>query len=150
MLSQKNESGDRLNCSIFVFEPDDIVRPLLKYNLQTWGYQLIVAIDEADIVQRLRAGYDRFDLILLNQCGQSIEWLLDLGRQVRQSLEFDGQTPILIIAEGYGADLEGQDVQVGENEYVTYLEDGQQLKVILQRLCLVFEADSAASAQQWP
>ncbi len=34
-------------------------------------------------------------------------------------------------------DLEGQNIQMGENEYVTYLKDGQQLKNILQQLCPV-------------
>jgi hypothetical protein len=31
--------------------------------------------------------------------------------------------------------MEGKDVKVGESEYVTYLEDGQQLINLLYRLC---------------
>jgi hypothetical protein len=48
------------------------------------------------------------------------------------------QHNLLIMAERYGTDLEGQDIQVGDNEYVSYLEDGQQLKLILHRLCPVY------------
>lgn len=122
---------------IFVLEPDDDVRPALKHNLQHWGYQVIIAIDEEDALQRIQAGQKSFDLILLNQSGCSIDEMLAIGRQIRQSTERDSQTPTLVMAERYGADLEGQDIQMGNNEYVTYLEDGEQLKSILQQLCSI-------------
>ncbi|MBD2256869.1 hypothetical protein [Pseudanabaena sp. FACHB-2040] len=133
---------------IFVLEPDDEVRPLLKHNLQNWGYELIIALDEADAIQRIQGGHEHFHLILINQAGQSIAQMLEIGSRIRQSSQLEDPVPILVMAERYGADLEGQDIQVSENEYVTYLEDGQQLKVILQRLCPVPDADSAALAQQ--
>src|SRR4028118_206886 len=38
----------------------------------------------------------------------------------------DSNTPIVVMAERYGEDMEGKDVKVGESEYVTYLEDGKQ------------------------
>jgi hypothetical protein len=41
------------------------------------------------------------------------------------------------MAERYGEDMEGKDVKVGESEYVTYLEDGEQLMNLLQHLCPV-------------
>ncbi|MBD2468885.1 hypothetical protein [Nostoc sp. FACHB-145] len=122
---------------IFVVEPDDDVRPVLKHNLQNWGYEVIMALDEEDAIQRIQGGRDRFDLILLNQTGKSIDELIVFGQQIRQSTQLDSRTPIIIMAEKYGEDLEGQNIQMGENEYVTYLEDGQQLKNILQQLCPV-------------
>ncbi|HEY9763628.1 MAG TPA: response regulator [Trichocoleus sp.] len=124
---------------IFVLEPDDDVRPALKQNLQHWGYDVVMAIDAGDAIQYLRGGQTRFDLILLNQNNQSIDEILAIGQQIRQSTERDSQTPILVMAERYGADLEGQDIQVGGHEYVTYLEDGEQLKSILQKLCPIQE-----------
>ncbi len=127
----------RIAPCIFVLESDDDVRPTLKYNLQHWGYDVVMVIDEEDAVQRTQEGREHFDLILLNQCGQLIEALIAIGQQIRQSADWNRQTPIVILAEDYGADLEGQDTQVGDNEYVIYLEDGQQLKNILQRLCPV-------------
>jgi hypothetical protein len=42
------------------------------------------------------------------------------------------------MAEQYGADMEGKDVQVDETEYVTFLEDGEQLMNLLHRLCPVY------------
>lgn len=131
MLNQRPKTAP----CIFVLELDDDVRPTLKHNLHHWGYNVIVAIDEEDALQRAQGGRDHFDLILLNQYGQVIEALMEIGQQIRQSTELNSAAPIVIIAECYGTDLEGQDVQVGDNEYVTYLEDGQQLKNILQRLC---------------
>jgi len=47
------------------------------------------------------------------------------------------RTPIIVMAEQYGADMEGKDVQVDDTKYVTYLEDGQQLMNLLHRLCPV-------------
>jgi CheY-like chemotaxis protein len=135
--SQGVESTSGQSRRIFVFEPDDDVRPLLKQNLQTWGYQVTLATDEADALQRVEGGRDRFDLILLDQCNQSIEQCIAIGQQIRQHTVLDSRAPIVILAERYGPDLEGQDIQVGGNEYVSYLEDGQQLQLILQRLCPV-------------
>lgn len=122
---------------IFVLEPDDDVRPALKHNLQHWGYNVVMAIDEEDVSQRIQAGQNRFDLILLNQSNRSLDEMMAIGQQIRQSTERDSQTPIVVLAERYGADLEGQDIQVGDHEYVTYLEDGEQLKRILQQVCPV-------------
>ncbi|MBD2096352.1 response regulator transcription factor [Trichocoleus sp. FACHB-591] len=135
--SQNDESMSRPSPRIFVLEPDDEVRPLLKQNLQMWGYQVTLAIDEADALQRVEGGRDRFELILLNQYKHSIEHCIAIGQQIRQHTVLDSRAPIVILAERYGPDLEGQDMQVGANEYVSYLEDGQQLQLILQRLCPV-------------
>jgi CheY-like chemotaxis protein len=122
---------------IFVLESDDNVRPTLKHNLQHWGYDVVIAIDEEDALQRIQAGQTQFDLILLNQSNQSIDAMMAIGQQIRQSTERNSFIPIVIMAEDYGADLEGQNTQIGDNEYVTYLEDGEQLKDILQTLCPV-------------
>lgn len=120
---------------IFVLEPDDDARPLLKYNLQTWGYQVILALDKADALQRSQNGRERFDLILLNQFDCSIEESIAIGRQIRQNAQPANLIPIVVMAERYTANQEGQNIQVGDSEYVTYLEDGNQLKVMLYRLC---------------
>lgn len=126
-----------LSPCIFVLELDDDVRPVLKHNLQIWGYQVIIALDEANAIQRAQGERERFDLILLNQYGHLIDELLAIGQQIRQGTEQKSHVPIIILAEQYGTELEGQDIQVGDNAYVSYLEDGQQLKLILQRLCPV-------------
>lgn len=123
--------------TILLIEEDDDTRPLLRHNLKSQGYRPIVALDEEDALQRMDGRHDDPDLILINQFDRLIEEVLNMGRRIRQDRGLPSCTPIVVIAERYGEDMEGQDVQVGESEYVTYLEDAQQLMNLLQRLCPV-------------
>lgn len=120
---------------ILLLEPDDETRPLLKHNLTSKGYRTIVVLDAEDAIDRIRGRRESPDLLLINQMDLSIEECVNLGLYICQSTSLPKHTPIVIMAEHYGADLEGQDIQLGEREYVTYLEDGQQLLNLLCRLC---------------
>ncbi|MBD1909313.1 MULTISPECIES: response regulator transcription factor [unclassified Leptolyngbya] len=126
---------DFLPPTILLVEPDNRVRPLLRDNLSHWGYSLIVALDEADALERTHNGRENFDLLLLAQWDQSLDYFVDLGRRICQQVNPSGFIPIVIMAEQFGAELEGQNIQVGTNEYIVYLEDGQQLKDFLYRIC---------------
>jgi hypothetical protein len=75
------------------------------------------------------------DLILINQVDLPIDEVINMGRRIRQGAELPISTPLVVMAERYGEDMEGKDVKVGESEYVTYLEDGEQLMNLLHRLC---------------
>jgi DNA-binding response OmpR family regulator len=121
--------------TILVVEPDDDVRPLLRNNLQRQGYRVIMTLDEEDAIARARGDGDRPDLILINQYRLPLDKVIDMGRRIRQDAGLPSITPIVIMAERYGEDMEGKDVKVGESDYVTYLEDGEQLMNLLQRLC---------------
>lgn len=123
--------------TILIVEPDDAVRPILRDNLYRWGYQVIVTLGAVDALDRTRGGNEPFDLVLLNQFKQSIEQAVEAGQQIRHQAALSSYLPIVVMAEHYGTDLEGQTIQVGDNEYVTYLEDGQQLKQLLYQLCPV-------------
>lgn len=123
--------------TILLIEEDDETRPLLRHNLKSQGYRPIVALSEEDALERIDGRHDDPDLILINQFDRSIEEVLNMGRRIRQERGLLSYTPIVVIAERYGEDMEGKDVQVGESEYVTYPEDGQQLMNLLQRLCPV-------------
>ena len=121
---------------ILVVESDDEVRPALVHNVQRWGYRVIVSLDVKDAIERVREGALKIELILINQVGQSIDQLIDGGRSIRQqSAEQSINAFIVVMAEEYGEDLEGQDVQIGAHEYITYLEHGEQLMKLLYRLC---------------
>jgi DNA-binding response OmpR family regulator len=124
--------------TILLVEEDDEVRPLLSQNLRDQGYHVIVALDEADASERTKGGGLCPDLILLNQVGRSIQEYTVMGQRICKSAGIASHTPIIVMAEQYGADMEGKDVQVDETEYVTYLEDGQQLMNLLHRLCPVY------------
>src|SRR5919199_4379226 len=121
--------------TILVVEPDNDVRPLLKNNLHRQGYRVLMTLDEEDAIARARGDSDRPDLILINQYRLPLDKVIDMGRRIRQDARLPSITPIIIMAERYGEDMEGKDVKVGESEYVTYLEDGEQLMNLLQRLC---------------
>lgn len=123
--------------TILAIEPDDRTRPLLKHNLCSEGYRVLLALDFEDALERAWGRRDPPDIMLINQFNLSIEKTVDMGRYVRESAGFPSHTPIIIMAERYGAKLEGKDIKLGANEYVSYLEDAQQLLNLLRRLCSV-------------
>ncbi|MBF2005612.1 MAG: hypothetical protein IGS49_09115 [Chlorogloeopsis fritschii C42_A2020_084] len=123
--------------TILLLEQDEETRTLLRYNLRKQGYRVLVALDEEDALERTGDGRDRVDIILLNQVELSIDEFMNMGRRIRQGARLPSYTPIVVIAERYGADMEGKNFMVGESEYVTYLEDAQQLTNLLHRLCSV-------------
>ena len=120
--------------TIFLLEEDDDTRPLLKHNLQTYGYRVLLAVDEEDALERMSGGHVRADLILVNLVGKSPEETLETGRRVREQAKDDGHTPLIAMAEKYGPDLEGTDVNVGGNDWITYPEDADQLRNLIERL----------------
>ena len=123
--------------TILLVEEDEEVRPVLSQNLRNQGYHVVVALNEADAIERTKGGSFCPDLILLNQVGRSIQEYAVMGQRICKSTGIGNHTPIIVMAEQYGADMEGKDVQVDDTEYVTYLEDGQQLMNLLHRLCPV-------------
>jgi DNA-binding response OmpR family regulator len=56
---------------ILLVEEDDETRPLLRKNLQKDGYRLLLAVDEADALDRLDDRQMRADLILINLVGKT-------------------------------------------------------------------------------
>ena len=122
-------------CTILLIEEYDQVRPVLNQNLRNHGYRVVVAIDEADAIDRARGSSFCPNLILLNQVGRSVQDYVVSGQHIRRTANLDSQTPIVVIAEHFEADMEGKDVQLSDTEYVTYLEDGQQLMNLLHHLC---------------
>ena len=120
--------------TIFLIEEDDKTRPLLKVNLQRDGYRVIVALDEEDALERVTTGQIPADLVLVNLVNKSLEEALEAGRRVRKHARYDGHTPLVVIAEKYGPELEGTDVCVSGNDWITYLEEHDQLENLLHRL----------------
>lgn len=130
-MSQRKDAP----ATILTFELDDDTRPILKQNLQNRGYRVIEALQEEDAIALARGIGDRPNLILLNQFDLPLNEVINMGRRIRQGAELPSNTPVVVMAEKYGDDMEGKDVKVGESDYVTYLEDGEQLMTLLQCLC---------------
>ena len=75
------------------------------------------------------------DLVLINVVGKSVEDTLQMGRCIREQAKFDGNTPLIVMAEKYDKDLEGTDENVGGNDWIFYLgEEPEQLRNLLRRL----------------
>ena len=120
--------------TIFLVEEDDETRRPLVKNLKGYGYRVIVALDEEDALNRVGDGHLRADLVLVNLVGKSPQEALGVGRRIREHAKYDGQTPLVVMAEEFGASQEGTDVQVEEHDWITYPEDSLQLKNLLARL----------------
>jgi len=120
--------------TIFCIEEDDETRPILKQNLQRYGYRVLIALDEEDARDRVGGGGVQADLILIDLVGKSPQDVLQAGQRVRAHAKYDGHIPLVALAEKYGADLEGTDVNVCGNDWITYLEEHEQLHNLLTHL----------------
>ena len=121
-----------LQTVIFLVEEDDDTRPLLKHNLERSGYRVLLALDEEDAHDRVGSGRLSADLILVNLIDVQPDEAMHAGRRIRQDAEL--AVPLVVIAEKYGADLEGTDVNVSGDDWITYPEDHDQLQNLLARL----------------
>jgi CheY-like chemotaxis protein len=118
--------------TVFLVEEDEDTRILFKKILKNNGYNALLAIDESDALERVGSERDKIDLVLVNLVRKSTEQMLKAGRRIRESGELN--VPLVAIAEKFDDKLQGTNVQVGANEYVTYLENGTELFDLLSRL----------------
>jgi PleD family two-component response regulator len=117
---------------IFLIDEDDDSRPSFRENLKGKAYHVSIAIDEEDALDRVSHQCLKANLILMNFVCKSPERVLEIGRRISQVGKLNA--PVVIIAHKFGEDLEGKDIKVSGNEYITYLEDGEQLHDLLWRL----------------
>jgi CheY-like chemotaxis protein len=125
-----------------LIDEDDEARPLLKENLKRYGYRVMLALDEEDALERVGGRLTQADLLLIDLIDKPAQEVLGVGRRIRRHAKYDGRTPLVVLAESYGADVEGTDVNVGDNDWITYLEDHNQLKNLLGRLTLKNESSA--------
>lgn len=119
--------------TILLIEDDRATLPLLKALLNGLGYRIVTAVDEKDVVENVSPIRFEANLLLLNQAMTARE-VLDTGRRIRKHLGKDGDMPIVVIAGQYSQDMEGKDERDGKNEWITYLENSEQLGRLLSRL----------------
>ena len=128
-----DEQGQRP--TIFLIEEDEETRRPLVRNLRGYGYRVVVAVDEEDALERVGGGGVDADLVLVNLVGKSAGETLSLGRRVRKHARYDGHTPLVVMPERYGKDVEGTAVNVEGNDWIFYLgEEPDQLRNLLARL----------------
>ncbi len=122
------------NPTILYVEDDNDTRAVIKQLLRRSGHHVLVDESEEEAMQR---GYDGnqldADLILLD-LGQTPDEVIAAGRRIRNQLKID-HVPVVVIAYKYSADMEGKNINIKDNEWITYLEDGEQLQNLLGQLC---------------
>ena len=64
----------------------------------------------------------------------SLDETLAAGRRIRAACKACAGKPVVVIASDYGELEEGIDDQIRDGEWVTYLEDAEQLQRLLRRL----------------
>ena len=120
--------------TIFLLEEDDNTQRPLKANLRKQGFRVLLAVDMEDAFDWFSTGYIQADLLMVNLVRKSPEEALEVGRTLRQRAKYDGHTPLVVLAEKFSRELEGTDVNVSGNDWITYLEDHDQLGNLLARL----------------
>lgn len=119
--------------TIFLIEEDDDTRRPLVSNLRAQGYRVVVAVDEEDALERVRGVAS--DLVLVNLVGKTAADVLAVGRRVRAHAGYDGRTPLVVMPEKYGKELEDTEVNVEGDDWVFYLgEEPDRLRGLLARL----------------
>ncbi|MDQ4120004.1 MAG: hypothetical protein M3209_00870 [Acidobacteriota bacterium] len=118
--------------TIFLLEEDDDTRLLFRKMLEEKGYNVFLAVDEKDAFQRATDGLVKSDLIMINLLRKSEEEMLNFGNHLRKIANLN--IPLVIIAAEYNQKLEGKTTRAGENEYVIYLGDGEELFDLLSEL----------------
>lgn len=96
------------------------------------GYHVITAADEREALESARLQPP--DLILV-ELGGTVRELLSVGERVRAEIESRPQIPIIAYADRADETVsEGEEVRVGDNQYVTLPEDFRQLEELIDRL----------------
>jgi ActR/RegA family two-component response regulator len=119
---------------IFLIDEDDDSRSSFRRSLKKKGYHVSLAIDEEDALDRVKKGCFNADLVLMNFVRKAPEQILEIGRNISRAGKLNAA--IVVVAHKYGEDLEGKDIKISENEYITYLEDGEQLHHLIRDLTL--------------
>ena len=137
-MPEETNSNLTTRPTIFLVEEDDSARPILTNRLRQLGYRLLVAADLEDAHEWMSAGgVIHADLVLINLVGRTPEEAVLLGRRLREHARYDGVTPLVVMPENVPEELEGRDVQVGENDWVCYYDDHpDQLEALLSSLLI--------------
>lgn len=134
MQAATDSPNETRQAILFIGEDGDTNQPL-KDSLRRQGYRVLLACCPEDVADWLAGGYVHADLVLLDLVGKTTEESLGVGRRIRRDAKYDGRTPLVVMAEKYGKDVEGTEANVGGADWVFYLgEEPDQLNNLLRRL----------------
>lgn len=114
---------------ILVVEDVHETRDGIEKLLVADGYRVELARDEPDAIES--AHRTRPDLILVSLAGMPLDVVLS-ARSIRQRAEVEEQVPVVVFCiEGLA---EGEEVEIGENVYLTRPDNFNQLRGFIARL----------------
>ncbi|HEX8266567.1 MAG TPA: hypothetical protein VF596_14270 [Pyrinomonadaceae bacterium] len=124
---------------IFLLEEDDHTRSLLNATLRNKGYGIMLSASKDEALLRANDGLSQADLVLVDLVRKPPEETLEFGRMLLESAKSNAS--LIILAAIYGDELGGTISQVGENEYIVYLETGDELFDLLSTLTKMRKSD---------
>lgn len=134
MPEEETDSSADTHPTIFLVEEDKDAHRPLKRGLRQRGYRVLALLDLEDALEWLSVTSVPADLVLINLVGKQAEETLEIGRTIRRHAKYNGHTPLVVMPDKFKPELEGQDVNVSGNDWITYYEDGDQLHRLIARL----------------
>ncbi|MDQ3258793.1 MAG: response regulator [Acidobacteriota bacterium] len=133
-MHEDTSSSTDTRPTIFLIEEDNHAHRPLKRNLRRLGYRVLAVLDLEDALEWASVTRIPADLVLINLVGKSVEETLEMGRTLRERAKYDGHTPLVVMPDKVDKKMEGRDVNVDGNDWISYYEDGYQLQRLLDRL----------------
>jgi CheY-like chemotaxis protein len=122
--------------TILLINDDDDTHPTLKNSLRKQGYRVLHATGLEDAIDWIDGGFVHADMVLVDIKGKTTDDNLNVGRHIRKHAKYNDHTPLVVMPENYGKDVEGTEVNVDGNDWVFYLGEApnQLLKLLGQLL----------------
>jgi CheY-like chemotaxis protein len=121
---------------VLVVEDVQEIRRAFRGALEAAGYEVVTAEDEASASEAARTRPPALVVVCLPQPPLDA---VEAGLRVRGQSPADGDVP-LVIVPGTRSDLEGVDVHLGRNVYVSYLGSFEQLDRLMASLLSAAQA----------
>ena len=147
-MSHKINLQIKATPTILLVEEDNGSRALLTEAFRQEGYRLLVASSLEDAKEWVSFEHNaQADLLLVNLIRKTPEEVIKLGRELRKHAKYDSRTPLVVMAENATSGLDGQDVNVDENDWICYSDDdSHQLHRLVARL--ITRLDSTDSVRK--
>lgn len=121
---------------ILLLEEDYQTGLLLIEFLRKQNYRVIIVPDEQGAIDWLETTIIEPCLFLINQVGLPISQYCDNFERIIGQTKLSYDIPLVIMIENYEDEtLQGTQRQIGENQYVIYLESPEQLNQLIHHLC---------------